>query len=482
MPATAEKNYSPPALFAGLMLLAAWLPVPLGSNRPWSWELMHAGGMVLLGFWCLGMLTTPRPLPATLKRERLAIALLSLWAIYVACQSLPLPAGVVEVLNPAAYQHQLHAFSKAQTGAFSLSLDRGASLSEFQKITAYLALFVLTLALVTNRRRLRIALTVLVIIGTLQALYGIVLYLSADRIALWNPGDNRDAVSGTYINRNHFAGLMAMCIAAAAGLILAESGRFHGRGWRDFARRTADHLLRRTGWLSFSLLLMITALVLTASRGGVAATLFGIGLATLFAVFFHGKRAAESRLLPRIVLLSFVGMAWLGAGGLFEKLEAVGFSSNRGDIRAATLDIAGDYPLTGSGAGTFRWIFPSYKSDALGGGYYEHAHNDYLELLAEQGLIGAALLAGAVVLIFSRIVSSYARRRDPLARGAQFAAIAGGSALLAHGLVDFNLNIPANAALFFLLLGLGSVAGRLNARSGSQPGVEPYAEPARKQE
>ena len=164
------------------------------------------------------------------------------------------------------------------------------------------------------------------------------------------------------------------------------------------------------------------------------------------------------------VVLALIAIFWLGSGQFSEKLESEGFSSNRAEQRELSYRIIADSPLIGTGAGTYRWVFPTYKDERFGPYFYEHAHNDFLEILAEQGIIGFSLLAAGITLIFVRVVRAFVRRHDPLMRGALFATIAGCVSLLVHGLVDFNLQIPANASYFFVLLGIGVVASELPAR------------------
>ena len=105
-----------------------------------------------------------------------------------------------------------------------------------------------------------------------------------------------------------------------------------------------------------------------------------------------------------------------------------------------------------------------YKDERFGAYFYEHAHNDFLEILIEQGIVGFSLLAAGIILIFVRVVRAFVHRHDPLMRGALFATIAGCVSLMVHGLVDFNLQIPANASYFFVLLGIGVVASELRSQ------------------
>ncbi len=448
-------------LLIGLLLLIAWLPVPLGSNRDWSAALMHAGAMALLGLWCLRLLADADNATPSIGKGKWVLGLFALWIGYTAFQVLPLPPALLAILSPTAYEHYSAAVAAGFSPLPTLSLDPGATVTMLQKISAYVAMFFLTLVLINSRRRVKLMLIVLTLIGTVEAFHGILAYVGRGHFVIWYPGIAGNSVSGTYVNRNHFAGLMEITIPAAVGLLLARSTIHYGRGWRELLRSAMDFVLKDSGWISFCLLIMFAALILSSSRGGVAALVFSVGLVTALAVLFRGRGSAESRVPLKLGVVAVVGVAWLGAGGIVEKLGNVGLASNRGDIREALYGMFGDFWLTGSGAGTFQWVFPAYKTEALGGGYYEHAHNDFLELLVEQGVIGFALLGAAICIVLFKIVSAYLRRRDPLMRGALFFSFCGATSLLVHGLVDFNLNIPANAALFFVMLSVGLVAADL---------------------
>ena len=102
--------------------------------------------------------------------------------------------------------------------------------------------------------------------------------------------------------------------------------------------------------------------------------------------------------------------------------------------------------------------------------FYEHAHNDYLELIAEQGALGAVLLGGAVFAAMATNMLAFLRRRDLGARAVLFGVNVATVALLIHGLVDFNFHIPANAAYFFVLLGIGIAVSSMDP-SGTNTGI-----------
>ena len=125
------------------------------------------------------------------------------------------------------------------------------------------------------------------------------------------------------------------------------------------------------------------------------------------------------------------------------------------------MKILDDYPLFGTGGGTFYTAFTRYRGQDIDA-YYDHVHNDYVQYLTETGLIGGALFGLLVVISVVCAILAQARRRDPLARGVAFGVLMGVTAIGIHSTVDFNLQIPANAFLFMILLALGWVSLYLN--------------------
>jgi O-antigen ligase len=324
------------------------------------------------------------------------------------------------------------------------------------------ALLFSVLALTTSASRLRGLLTLVLLVGFLEALYGLLLYFGGDELGLWSPGQPQVTVSGTYVNQNHFAGLLEVTIPVGLGLLLSvwpEREELSGRKSTLHAGLKFMHGQRAV--ILFCVLIMTAALIMTASRGGAGALAVGVTVAVSIAAWKKGVRTRELVVGMMAVVLAAIAILWLGFGQFSEKLQATGFSSDRGDLRDISYRMVSDNPFFGTGLNTYRWVFPGYKDERFGSYFYEHAHNDFLEMLSEQGIIGFSLLAVGLSLIFVRVVRAYGRRRDPLVRGALFATIAGCVSLMVHGLVDFNFYIPANASYFFALLGLGIAASGL---------------------
>jgi O-antigen ligase len=173
-----------------------------------------------------------------------------------------------------------------------------------------------------------------------------------------------------------------------------------------------------------------------------------------------------------ILLASLVAIDLLVVGTYFgaeRVVQRVAASSteteDRDEVAGYAWDMWKDFPVFGSGLGSFVTVFPRYSGEATLG-TYTHAHNDYAEFAAETGVIGLALLGLMVLLSLVAALRAQHLRRDPLMRGLSFGAMMSIVALMMHSAVDFNLQIPANALTFMLVLAFAWVA-RLHESNGS---------------
>ena len=149
----------------------------------------------------------------------------------------------------------------------------------------------------------------------------------------------------------------------------------------------------------------------------------------------------------------------------------------REDPAAHTLPLIRDFPAFGSGPGTFYVTFPAYRPEKVVN-FYDYTHNDYAQIAAETGLVGLGLLG--LVVAWSLVVALRAQwiRRDPLMRGMSFACVMGVASILIHSWVDFNLQIPANAVYFMVLLAFGWISLYLDRRSPQcDDSVDPVSRP-----
>ncbi|HLX80735.1 MAG TPA: O-antigen ligase family protein, partial [Burkholderiales bacterium] len=139
----------------------------------------------------------------------------------------------------------------------------------------------------------------------------------------------------------------------------------------------------------------------------------------------------------------------------------------REDPTVYALEMARDYPLFGAGAGTFATAFMRYRGPDIRA-FFDHAHNDYTQFAVETGALGVAIAGSLPLMALILAVLALSRRRDPLARGFAFAVVMGVSSIAIHSTVDFNLQIPANAFAFMVLLAFAWIALHLDSGNAGE--------------
>ena len=345
--------------------------------------------------------------------------------------------------------------TQASEGFISLSLEPGRTYV-FSLYTWALLLFACcTVLLHDSAARVRTTFLVIVLSGVFQALYGSFMTLSGiEHIFFFEKEAYRGVATGTFINRNHLAGYLEMCLAIGVGLLVASLNEKQISGWRNRLRVFIDTLLGPKMRLRIYLALMVIALVLTRSRMGNTAFFISLGISGLLLMLLQ-------RRLHKGAVILFVSMAlvdllivgqWFGFKEVAERLENTSVATEtRDEYVRDTLVMIQDYPLTGTGLDTYYATFPQYKGPEIIG-FYHHGHNDYLEFFASVGLIGYIPLALMVICSLGVAIHTLYKRRDRLAKGVAFAATMGIISLMIHSSTDFNLQMPANALLFVVLL------------------------------
>jgi len=202
----------------------------------------------------------------------------------------------------------------------------------------------------------------------------------------------------------------------------------------------------------------VAALVLCGSRGGIVAfAVAALGLVLLSRLQNAGTRQLLA--LASVVILASGLIFWLGASGTIQRFETLTPSGLSQGQRVAldrdTWRIFSDHRWIGSGLGTLETVFPRHETD-YDGLVVDHAHSDYLELLAETGVIGGFLGLVFIVVLFRKGFGNLNSRERRARRAFYAGSLAGCGALLVHSFVDFNLHIPSNALLFLLLASLAS--------------------------
>ena len=252
-------------LFYGLLALLVWLPLPLGSNRPWAMAIMQLWVLVLFALWLARARTGHLLLTRSARLGSWLLGVFGLWLLYGLFQLVPLPILVISELSPVAALHYRNALGTSAR-FIPLALNVQSGLEVWIQSICYVLLFILLLLLVRSRRRVRLLAQVLVAAAVFQAVLASLIALSGAE--LWFI-DRSSAAHGTFPNRNHLAGFLELNLALGIGLLIAEAKSARsGRIWRQRLRDWARTLLGPSTRIRIGLAIMVVALVLTASRMG----------------------------------------------------------------------------------------------------------------------------------------------------------------------------------------------------------------------
>ena len=241
---------------------------------------------------------------------------------------------------------------------------------------------------------------------------------------------------GPYVNRNHFAGFAELVLPMALVPLLL------GRVRRE-----------RLFIVGILAIIPLTALMLSASRGGIISV--GAELAFLLLVLAL-RRAGGRHLLAggAVLLLAFVIVSWLGVNQILSRFSGLQTlevtASKRASMRHGTWRIFLDHPVLGTGLGTLQQVYPPYET-LYDGKIVNHSHNDYLEVLAETGVLGGICCAWFIGALFFRGLRFLQSDNDSFANTLRLCGWTACWGLMVHSLVDFNLRIPANLLLFLLM-------------------------------
>ena len=260
---------------------------------------------------------------------------------------------------------------------------------------------------------------------------------------------------GPFVNENHFAGWMMMGLPLAVGYFSAgASGAMRGvrPDWRSRVLRLSSPEVNKLVLAALAALLMGLALVLTFSRSGVTCFAFALLLSGWFICRSRAAGTGRSLRLAYIALVAVVGIGWAGVDTVAREFGRASWDNLGGRLGAWEdgLHITSDFMLTGTGMNTYETTTLLYSEGTAG--RYVHAHNGYIQLAAEGGL-----LVGLPILVAAGFFVRDVKRRfqseddDETTYWIRVGAVTGLAAIALQEVVDFSLHIPGNAVLFALL-------------------------------
>ena len=408
----------------GICCLLAFAVLAFGAVEEWSQAVLEVGAAILLVLWAIRQYRR--------KSEQLVIP----------PEFLPLSAFAFVVIGQLV---------------FSLTVSRYYTRIGLQLLIAYL-IFVLLISQVFYRRaHWRAFVWFLMTLGFFVSVLGILQYLTFNGKLYWFRVMRYGGIPfGPYVNRNHFAGFAEMIIPVAlVPLVLGKVRR------------------ERVFLVALFAVVPIVALLLSASRGGIVS--FGVQMVILFSLLFVRRVRGRSVILGGVIVLAAVmAVSWIGVQQVLQRFSGIQnlevSVGKRVAMRHDTWRLFLDHPIIGTGLGTLQMVYPPYDT-LYDGRVVNHAHNDYLETLAETGVIGGLCCLWFLGTLLLNALKGLADKENSFSSALNLSGLVACSGILVHSLVDFNLHIPANALLFFVSAHMAAV--RLQP---ADPVVPPVAE------
>lgn len=442
-------------LSVAVLVTLAWGALAFGGVYPWAFTPLLvacaaiAGGTVLVHAGGSRVNTT------------LAVALGAASAT-VLLQLLPLPREALVAISPATdrllQDYDLAYAAALATGGASHALS--ISPTNTWLGLAFLGVFGLLLvglARVLTRDDLTRLAAGVTILGALLGIIGIVqkATFTGKIYGFWTPLMGGSPF-GPFVNKHHFAGWMLMGLPMALGLFcrqIARAMRGVKPGWRNRLLWFASSEANQTVLVAFAIVVMGLALVLTLSRSGI--TCFAV-VVVIAGWLIAGRRMVGGRRAVAGGYLAFVAVVvvmWAGLDSIAARFAEPGARdlSGRFPIWADTARIVRDFPLTGTGLNTYT-IATLFYQTTIPEAHLREAHNDYLQLAAEGGLLLGVPIVVTVV-VFVREVSRRFRDRSDEATvyWIRVGAVTGLVAIALQSVGEFSLQMPGNAALFTVL-------------------------------
>lgn len=466
------------AMEGTVVVLALGSVWPFASVHPFFQWILYCGVGFLLVCWAVRALAEGRLLWKSCPVVALFAALCSMTIL----QIVPLPIGWVQVLSPNSVKLRQSVMPSAEEfgqsieeSTATISVDPGATRRELMNLIAMLGLFA---TIRTNLRDpgafYRFA-WLLAANGVMLALLGMGQIASSPNNVIYWTVPTAGVVFGPFITRNFAAYYLNLCIGLTSGLLLGT--RYFlaaNRGnWREMFRDP------RVLWLISGLAIMFAGLIATLSRGGLIGLLIG-GAMGLLLLLSRRDRSIPWLGLGLIVLIAGGLLVWQGDGRVIDRWDHSPESVVKGEERVGlwkrSLPLVLDYPLLGSGIGTFMYVEQTQRAPTdLFQRYNEHAHNDFLQLWIEGGIVQLLLGVAIALILFQRGFRAFKLQGDTglgrLALGALIAYFA----IVVHSFVDFGLHIPAVAVLTTvvgaLIMNLSELTDRSQSTFLTQPTI-----------
>ena len=404
-------------IFYGVFILLLFGPLAFGAVESWSIFVLEAGAALLSILWTIRQAVSGE-LSVT------GNATFAPMLVFVLLVGLQLVTG-----------HTAYRYETASAGPL---------------YCAYGILCFLVIQALRRTPQIQAATIMFTVYGFLVATFALIQSLSSTTKLYWIRSPRSGGwIYGPYVNHNHYAGLMEML--APVPLVFALTRRAHGP---------------RKIFAGLAAVLMASTIFLSGSRGGMLAVVAQIALLAAVVIWQKKSRRTVAVALSIVLVIGVGLLAWLGGAELSQRLASI-HSETRTELTGGTrLDIDRDAlkmfalkPLTGWGLGVFPDIYPRFR------GFHTNfvineAHNDYLQLLVEMGGLGFVTMLWFIWTVYRKGAAKLANWPEDTNGAVALATLLGVTGIMVHSFVDFNLQVPANAAMFYVFCAVAAMEVR----------------------
>jgi O-antigen ligase len=379
--------------------------------------------------------------------------LAGIFFVLLVFQLLPLPLFLLKWLSPAVVP-LLESLSGSLPAFHSLSLIPAETLLALARFLVYALFFIALLRLDWDKNDIFVLFGTAIVSGVAQTIFGLLkLGQGNTKFFLFFMADERVSpfLRGTIYNSDHFAFYLELLFPLALGLLFARLHIFDpGQSLREKILHIAED--RRVIFLFLAAVVLAAGIYLTGCRSGIVVLVLSAMFFAQMSVYLRVNFSARKHLRLVFILATLLAV-FVGLQSTLDKFLTGNYiEGGRIDYWSNTLTMFSDFPAFGTGLGTFKYAYFLYGKEA---GYVNHAHNDYVENLADMGALAAvAFFALLAFLVFS-LLRMWTARRHPEVKPAVLGVLTALFAAFFHSFFDFSLRIPANAFLFLILLALG---------------------------
>ena len=403
-----------------LYFLLIFSPLAYGSVQVLPLTIIESTSFLILSIWLVKQIFVPA---LNLIKASFWVPVI-LFISLVIFQLSPLPKEILGFLSPK----HLYIFRTFVPGEalsqvkYYFTIYKEPTLFKLYELLSYISVFFVLLNTLETKKQFKRLILVIIAMGFLVSMIGIA-----------------KGFAYPFINKNHFAGYMEMTSFMAIGYLLTDL---------DKQKRII---------FSFMAIVAILGLFLSLSRAGLLCFLFSLGL-MLYLLKLRKGIHKKSRLILGIIIFTFLFMLIARIEPFLERVSTL-FKKETISVDARwiiwkdSLRIIRDFPFFGTGLGTFKNIYPMYKTLVIQSSVFQ-AHSDFLQLISETGFLGFGLVFCFLYLFFKNIFKAWLSHHYLFAKGIALGGSCAAFSLFLHSFFDFNLQIPANALLITVVMSL----------------------------